>query len=265
MSSNRRITRAGSRGTPSARAPSPPILDLHNVINNEVDVTPAARKARGESLPAIVSHESTAYGGAGIVRPASIKQTERAPLEKTLENMLEEDEEEDELAPEPQPQQARPRRSRSKFSFYQLLELSLTELQLHLTVELLHLAPLHPTVELLLFAPQSLALQLKLPYQLPSAWTLLMKSLNPTMDTALPLEDLPFLTHQVLSMLRLILAHQTSMVELVRIAMLQLPKLALHQPFETLNHSLRGDRLTEQYHSLVKKHRSRPDQFLSDD
>lgn len=118
---NRRQTRASSRGTPSARGPSPPILDLHNIIINDPDARPAARRARGESLPAIVPHESTAYGGAGIVLPTSIKKTERAPLEKTLENMLEEeDEDEDELAPPPEP--ARPRQNKSKSSTHELCE-----------------------------------------------------------------------------------------------------------------------------------------------
>lgn len=109
-SSNRRVTRASSRGTPSVRGPSPPILNLHNIINHEVTAIPVARRKRGESLPTVVPHESTAYGGAGISMPASIRKAKRAPLEDALKNMLEEDEDEDELAPPP----ARSRRSKSK-------------------------------------------------------------------------------------------------------------------------------------------------------
>lgn len=111
--STRRVTRANSRGTPSARGPSPPVLDLHNLINSEVDNTPAARKNRGESLPAIAPRESTAYGGAGIAKPASIRKPARAPLGAALQNMLE-DEEDDELADLQQQQPARQRRGKSK-------------------------------------------------------------------------------------------------------------------------------------------------------
>lgn len=134
--STRRQTRANSRGTPSARGASPPVLNLHKLIRSEVNNTPAGRKNRGESLPVIAPRESTAYGGAGIAKPASIKKTARAPLGTALQNMLEADEEEDELADLQQSIQQQ-RRDKGKCDFPRPLFSFLREQQLHQSHELL--------------------------------------------------------------------------------------------------------------------------------
>lgn len=103
MSEKRRMTRAGSRASASSRAPSPPILDLHNVISSKrphpASPAPERGSREGSLLPAIAPQVSTAYGGAGITRPGSINPSGGAPLTATLEEML--DDEDDELTLKP--------------------------------------------------------------------------------------------------------------------------------------------------------------------